>query len=295
MSWQERLREGVALLDIRLFELGGTPVTLWTLATVLIIVLLTLVASRVARRALERALAGRGALEQANVAVTSRLLHYVVLLIGIGIALDTLGVNLAALFAAGAVLALAIGFAMQNLTANFVSGVILLLERSVKPGDIVEVDGKIVRISRMGIRAAIGRTLNEEDLIIPSSSLVQTIVKNYTLRDTANRLRVRVGVTYSSDMARVRRVLEETAAAIPWRAQSKDPVVLMWEYGSFSVNFDVSVWIDEPWNRLRYRSGLLEAIWFAFKENGITIAFPQLDVHFDPPVMEAVEALRPAG
>jgi small-conductance mechanosensitive channel len=295
MNWQERIREGTALLDIRLFELGGTPVTAWTLATVLMILLATILIARVVRKAMERMLRGRTALEQGNIAVTSRLAHYLLLIGGALIALDTLGVSLTALFAAGALFAVAIGFAMQNLVANFVSGLILLMERAVKPGDIVELDGQIIEIKRMGIRATIGRTLNEEDLIIPSSNLVQSVVKNFTLRDTLSRLRAQVGVTYDSDMVLVRRVLEQVAEQVPWRSGAHEPVILLSEFGSSSVNFEVSVWIQNPWKRQQYRSMLHEAIWFALKEAGVTIAFPQVDVHFDPPVVESLQALRAAG
>jgi small-conductance mechanosensitive channel len=94
MNWQERIREGTALLDIRLFELGGTPVTAWTLATVLMILLATILIARVVRKAMERMLRGRTALEQGNIAVTSRLAHYLLLIGGALIALDTLGVSL---------------------------------------------------------------------------------------------------------------------------------------------------------------------------------------------------------
>jgi small-conductance mechanosensitive channel len=184
---------------------------------------------------------------------------------------------------------------MQNLVANFVSGLILLMERAVKPGDIVELDGQIIEIKRMGIRATIGRTLNEEDLIIPSSNLVQSVVKNFTLRDTLSRLRAQVGVTYDSDMILVRTVLEQVAEQVPWRSGAHEPVILLSEFGSSSVNFEVSVWIQNPWKRQQYRSMLHEAIWFALKEAGVTIAFPQVDVHFDPPVVESLQALRAAG
>ena len=147
---------------------------------------------------------------------------------------------------------------------------------------------KIVEIREMGIRAAIGRTLNEEDLIIPSSKLVEATVRNFTLRDPISRLRVVVGVSYGSDMELVRKTLEDVAEAIPWRLSSRDPVVLMRAFGSSSVDFEVSVWFDDPWNRNRRSSDLHEAIWFALKDAGVTIAFPQVDVHFDEAAVQAL-------
>jgi small-conductance mechanosensitive channel len=282
-------------VDARLFEIGGTPVTISTLISVLLIVAVTLLISKVLRKTLDSVAKRRDVLAEGNVAVASRLLHYGVLSVGLAVAVQTMGINLTALFAAGALFAVAIGFAMQNLTANFVSGLILLAERAVKPGDIVEVDGQIVRIKSMGIRATIGRTRNEEDLIIPSSVLVQSTVKNYTLRDSLNRLRIQVGVTYGSDMALVRQTLETVAEGMPWRSLRVAPMIHMWEFGDSSVVFEVSVWTDDPWKRERHRSELHETIWWAFKEAGITIAFPQVDVHFDGPIVESLQAMRHAG
>jgi small-conductance mechanosensitive channel len=115
---------------------------------------------------------------------------------------------------------------------------------------------------------------------------------NYTLRDSMYRLRCKVGVVYGSDMRVVREVLETTAREISWRIGDKDPVILLAEFGSSSVDWEVSVWMDDPWRVRRAKSELNEAIWWALKEAGITIAFPQLDLHFDEPV---VEALRRAG
>jgi hypothetical protein len=194
-----------------------------------------------------------------------------------------------ALFAAGAVFAVGLGFAMQNISQNFVSGVILLIERTIKPGDILQVETEIVRVKRMGIRATVSRTLDDEEIIIPNSVLVQNSVKNYTLQDSLFRLRTLVGVIYGSNMALVRETLERTTREIPWRVQAVQPRILMKQFGNSSVDFDVSVWIDDPWKKQVRLSELNERIWWALKEAGIVIAFPQLDVHFDPPVMSSIQ------
>jgi len=182
----------------------------------------------------------------------------------------------------------AIGFAMQNISQNFISGVILLAERAIKPSDILEVDGRIVRVMRMGIRATVARTLDEEDLIIPNATLVQSTVKNHTLRDPLFRLRASVGVVYSADMAQVRKVLEDAARAISWRVAEEKPVVHMTAFGNSSVDWEVSVWVDDPWKIASYRSQLNEIIWWALKDAGIVIAFPQLDLHLDTSVEDAI-------
>lgn len=294
MNWQERMQQGRAAFDVRLFDIGGTPVTVATLATAFIILLFTAVIASVLHRAMTRLVKARGLEHEGNFGVVMQLVKYAIILIGFTVALQSMGINLTALFAAGALFAVAIGFAMQSITANFVSGLILLFERAVKPGDIVEVEGQVVRIRQMGIRATIARTLNEEDIVIPNSYLTQTTVKNYTFRDRLFRLRATVGVVYGSDMALVRQVLERAAGTIKWRSQTKEPVVLMTDFGDSSVNFEISVWMEDPWQLRRRKSEVNEAIWWALKDAGITIAFPQLDVHFDPPVVESLSSLQRA-
>jgi len=281
--------------DLHLFDVAGTPITLVTLITLALILLITLVISKVLEAATVRAFRLRKVTDEGTVGVARRLVHYSVLLIGIGIGLQTIGINLTALFAAGALFAIALGFAMQNIAQNFVSGVILLIERAIKPSDVLEVEGKIVRVSSMGIRATIARTLNDEDIIIPNSVLVQTTVKNLTLKDRLHRLRAPVGVLYSSDMTKVMETLRRAAEEIPWRVKNIEPRILLTEFGSSSVNFEVSVWIDEPWRIRRSASELNKSIWWALKEAGIIIAFPQLDVHFDPPVERSLVSLSGSG
>lgn len=287
-----RLRE---ILQFELVTIGETRVTVFTLASAALVMVTAFWISSLVRRAMFRRVQERSVPERGSVAVTARLLHYTIILVGIGIALSTLGIRLGALFAAGAVFAVAFGFAMQTISQNFVSGVILLFERSIKPGDIVEVEGRLVRVRELGIRATIARGLNEEDLIIPNSVLVQSTVRNYTLRDALYRIDADVGVTYGSDMKQVREVLEAVAEGIEWRSKENAPAVFMKEFGASSVNFVVSVFTENPWNLRQQRSALNEAIWWALADAGITIAFPQLDIHFDPPVSAALAGSGASG
>lgn len=288
MSWNDLWSAVRAFLDFRLLEVGGTPVTVSTVVLGVIIVAVTFYISRLVQRAITRAMTRRGAESSGSVRAVARLVHYTLVVIGFGIALDTAGINLGALFAAGAVFAVGIGFAMQNIAQNFVSGVILLVERAIKPGDVLEVEGQVVRVREMGIRSTIVRTRDGADVIVPNSTLAQSLVTNSTMGDSAYRIRVSVGVTYSSDMDLTYDTLAATAADLPWRLQEHEPQVLMLEFGDSSVVFEVAVWISDPWPARVQRSQLHRAIWRALKEQGIVIAFPQLDVHLDPPVEEAL-------
>lgn len=276
------------------FSIGGQTVSVADLFVVVAIVTLSLGLSRLLRRTLSRLLHRRGVDDEGTVAVTSRILHYVIMGLGLLTALSQVGINLSALFAAGAVFAVGIGFALQNLSENFVSGVILLFERTIKPGDVLEVEGMTVRVLRLGIRTTLCRNHDDEEIILPNSTLVRNTVRNQTLRDSLQRLRATVGVAYESDLEQVMRVLREAAAGLPWRVSSRPPVVLLTDFAASSVNFDVSVWIDDPWQAPLRRSELMRAIWHALKAHDITIAFPQLDVHLDARGVAAPPVHRPA-
>ncbi len=266
------------LLNEPLFTMSRTPVTLLTLVTFVAVLLLTLWLSRLAQRGTVRVFKLRGVQDEGTTGVAARLASYTVMVVGLGIALQTIGVNLGALFAAGAFFAVAIGFAMQNVAQNFVAGVILLTERTIKPGDVLEVEGRTVRVTRMGLRATVARTLDEEDLIIPNSTLVQNTVTNFTLRDPVYRLRTTVRVAFSSDMRQVMSVLRAATAGFPARAQEFEPRVLLREFEESGALFEVSVWVTDPWRAQTLRSDLNEAIWWALKDARITIPFPQRDV-----------------
>jgi potassium efflux system protein len=270
------------LLDARVFQIGGTNLTVSTLALSIVIVVLSFVLSRVLRAIVRRAFARRGLENAGTGGVVAQFLHYALVTTGFAIALQTAGIEIGALFAAGAVFAIGLGFAMQNIAQNFVAGVILLIERAIKPGDVIEVDGQVVRVIEMGIRTTTVRTRLDEDMIVPNASLAQSTVKNYTLSDSHYRLKADVGVAYASDLKVVIATLERVARAIEWRVTGKEPLVLLTSFGAHAVNFEVSVWCSDPWKARIALSELHLAIWFAFLEAKIEIAFPQVDVHLAP-------------
>jgi potassium-dependent mechanosensitive channel len=280
------------VLRQELFRIGDTPISVSTLVTLVLILIASFWLSKSLRRLTHRVFSSKNP-SAGN--TLGALIHYVVLVIGLSIALSTAGINLTALFAAGAVFAVGLGFAMQSIVQNFVSGIILLTERTITPGHVLEVEGVVVKVAEMGIRASIVQSRDGEDIIIPNSVLSQNSVKNYTLRDSLFRIRVPVGVTYNSDMKLVKTTLETVAAEVNsrWGVGAKHSLVLMTGFGDNSVNWQVSVWMSDPWEFQAAASDLHESVWWAFQDRGIVIAFPQLDVHLDPPLTDSI--LRIAG
>ena len=247
--------------------------TALTLAVVAAIVVATFWLARVSRFAVQRALAFGGHSDAGTVGITTRFVQYGIWAIGLGIAAETLGIDLGALFTAGAFFAVAIGFAMQNVAQNFVAGIILLTERTINPGDILEVGTRVVRVLRIGLRATVARSLDEEDLIIPNAILVQETVTNFRSRDMVYRLRATVGVSYDSDLVTAKQALREAADAIGWRSQDHETRVLLTGFGDSAVKFEVSVWTHDAWNSFVARSDLLEAIWQGLRRANVSLAY----------------------
>jgi small-conductance mechanosensitive channel len=191
------------------------------------------------------------------------------------------------------VFAVGIGLALQNVAVNFVSGIILLVEQSVKIDDIIEMNGQFCRVMDLGIRATRVRTLFEEDIIVPNGIIVGQPIKNLTLHDSLIRIAVNIGVAYDSDIALVRKTLEEVAAAHEGADKAYPPVILLNDFADSHLLYEVSVWVHDPWQHRKHRSNLREAVLAAFRKNGIVIAFPQLDVHLDGP--RANDVLRAAS
>lgn len=267
-------------LNATLIQLGSQRVTLSGILTFLFFFAVSVGISRLIRTALTRNQAIKRVTDAGTVGVIERLVHYAVMAVGLTFALSAAGVNLNGLVTAGAAFAVGIGFALQGVAQNFVSGLILLVERAIKPGDILDVEGERVRVVRMGIRSTIVRSRNEADLIVPNTTLAQSTVRNFTFMDRRCRVRCSVGVSYESDMGQVFDVLRKTATAFGPREQTP-PNIVMTAFGASSVDFEVSVWTTDAWNDRNTMSALYKAIWDALKEAEIEIAFPQLDVHFD--------------
>lgn len=262
-------------LNQPLLVVSDTHITAGTIIAVLVLALLTRRAATAASDGVAAVMRSRELGDPGTIASFSRLTSYAVMISGGVIGTHLIGIDLGSLVAAGAVFAVGVGFALQGIAQNFVSGVILLLERTIRPGDVIQVDGTMVRIQELGIRATRALTLDGVALIIPNGTLVQSNVLNYSLLRQDTRCRVIVGVAYGSDYQHVFEVLRQTAAALTERA----PVIQLKNFGDSAVEFEASIWIPDAFQRDNKKSELALAIAAAFKREHIEIAFPQLDLH----------------
>ena len=221
----------------------------------------------------------------------STLLHYVVLFLGFIVAIAALGVDMTKFTVLAGALGVGIGFGLQNIVNNFVSGLILLFERPVNVGDVVQVQSEIGVIRRIGIRASIIRLFDSSELIVPNSQLISDKVTNWTLSNRQRRIELRVGVAYGSDPKRVIELLTGVAATHPLAAKLPAPQTLMTEFGTDSLNFEVRLWTDDYDKWLQIKSDVAVAITDALAEAKIAIPFPQRDLHLqsiDPAVAESL-------
>ncbi len=262
------------------FQVGELNISPVFLAEVLLFLTVLVVASRSLERFLHTQVLTRTAMDAGQRYAMARFASYLVFAVGLVVGLQSLGVNLNTLTVFGGALGIGIGFGLQNLTNNFVSGIILLAERPVKVGDRVEVDGLHGDVMRIGARATWVRTNDNVMIIIPNSDFTERRVTNWTAHDRQVRFRIPVGVSYASSPAMVREILMSVAMEHPDVLARPAPDVIFLGFGESSLDFELRVWTE---NRVQtpmmLRSELNFSIFEALKENGIEIPFPQRDLH----------------
>ena len=265
-------------VENELFRIGGTPVTIASLVSFFVFLLLAYGISRFLQRVLQRVYRRRQIDEGVQYAL-NRLLHYAILALGAFLALDNLGISITALAGLGAILAVGIGFGLQNIAQNFVSGLILLLERPVKKGDFVEVGDTRGTVREIHARATVITTLDNVDILVPNGQFITEPVINSTFDDRRVRIAVKVGVAYGSDTAKVKEVLERVAAEHNGVLKEPKPLVRFDDFGESSLDFTLLVWLNSPRTEPIVASDLRFAIDRGFREAGIEIPFPQRDLH----------------
>lgn len=271
-------------LQLRLLEIGDYVLTLGELCRFLLIVLVTLVLSRWLSRALTKAVGSRSRISPSQLYTFTRLMSYSILFIGFLTALSSLGVSFDRMLLMAGALGVGIGFGLQNIANNFVSGIIILFEKSLRVGDFVELEsGLLGEVKEINIRSTLIKTLDNADILVPNSEFINGRVNNWTLKDDERRFSIPFGVAYGSDTDKVMAVVTEVAKALPLTFEKGDrqTFVAMKELGDSSLNFALSVWVsgDAIKRPGMVRSEYLLAIYKALRANNIEIPFPQRDLH----------------
>ena len=197
------------------------------------------------------------------------------------LALDIMGIDLTALAVLGGAVGIGIGFGLQKITSNFISGIILLSEKSIEIGDLIELDSGIFGFVRQtSARYTLVETFDGKEIMIPNEDFITNRVTNWTFTNTSGRIEIIVGVSYKSDIHLARDLILEAAKEHPDCMELPEPVCFLEDFADSSVNFTLYFWIaDITTGRKKPRSEVMYAIWDKFKANNIEIPFPQRDVH----------------
>jgi len=284
--WDPVVRLVSAVLGAAI-TVGQLHVSLGGVLALVLVIWSTVLVSRLIRFILNEDVLPRLPLPRGVPAAISTIVHYLVLLIGFFFAVAAAGLDLSKLaFLVGA-FGVGIGFGLQNIVNNFVSGLILLFERPIKVGDWVELNALFGEVKRIGIRSSTIRTMEGADVIVPNGSLLDSNVINWTHSDRQRRLRVPVGVAYGTDVTRVMDLLLEVGRSQPQVLKQPEPDVLFVGFGESSLDFELRFWVGQFQDGAATKSAVTVGVNKVLKENGIEIPFPQRDLHLrsvDPDV-----------
>jgi small-conductance mechanosensitive channel len=267
-------------LDVPITTLGKSEITLWTITYLLFLVFLLIYVTSKIRRWIIYGLLSKSKIDLGVRVAVGTIIRYIVLAIGFVIVLQTVGIDLSAITILAGALGIGIGFGLQNITNNLVSGIIILFERPIKVGDRIEVgkiSGDVVRIS---MRATTIVTNDNISIIVPNSDFISSTVINWSHIDRNVRLNFPIGVSYRENPDEVKKVLLQVAAENEGVLKEPKPDVLFSDFGESYIEFNLRVWTREYINRPGVlKSQLFYAIFKKFKENGIEVPYPHRDIY----------------
>jgi small-conductance mechanosensitive channel len=270
----------VRILTQPYFHIGNVGVTAVLLIKIAAFVLVVTLVSHQARKFTQEAILVHTSMDLGQQFAVAKITSYLIFVVGMVVGLESTGVDLSSLVVLGGALGVGVGFGLQNIVSNFISGLILLVERPIKLGDRVEVGGTNGDVVRIAGRSTWVRTNDNVVIIIPNSEFIVNRVTNWTANDRQVRFSVPLGVSYGSNPDTVREVLLKVALSHPDVLKDSLPEVRFVEFGDSSLNFELRVWtITQVQTPHKLISDLYFMIFKAFGERGIQIPFPQRDLH----------------
>jgi small-conductance mechanosensitive channel len=276
-------------LDEFAFQLGDTRVSLLAaiklVISVAVFLMLALWLSRVIERRITRS-QHMGAGVQVAVAKVSKLF---LLTMAVLISLDAVGIDLTALTVFGGALGVGLGFGLQRIASNFVSGFILIFDRSIKPGDVITIGTKFGWVQELRARYIVVRDRDGVETLIPNENLVTSEVINWSYTDPNVRVKIPLQVSYDDDPKQAMDLMLQAAKICTRVLQNPEPVCRLIEFGDNGITLELRVWIADPQNGFaNVRTDIYLEIWRLFKEAGITIPYPQRDVYIKSQVVPTV-------
>jgi potassium-dependent mechanosensitive channel len=281
------------LLALRLSPTDGVLLTLRSVLLGIAVLVLFFWLSRIARQFLGETLLPRAGVEPAVNQVISTFTGYGLVIMGFILALSVMGINITTLTVIAGGLAVGIGFGLQELINNFISGFILLTERSLAPGDVIEVDGNIGKVQGIGLRTMQITTPDDIEMIIPNGHLLGSIVTSYTHKSPEMRVHVAVTAVVEANPRQVQAALLEAANEHPEVLQDPPPQALVVEFEGESISYDLQLWIKNPIRAPYITSDVRVRIWEIFEERGISMDPPEDILILNPDEMIRLGAIQP--
>ncbi|RPG35886.1 mechanosensitive ion channel family protein [Flagellimonas sp.] len=212
-----------------------------------------------------------------------KFLNYVIYLIAVLVTLSAAGVDITLVITASAALFVGLGLALQELFKDVLGGIFIIVDKSLQVGDVVEVDGKVGKVFEIKLRTTRALTRDDKVLILPNHKFISDIVYNYTQNHRTTREKVSVGVAYGSDVDLVTKILEEVAHGQRLVLKNPKPFVLFEDFGDSALTFSIYFFTNDTFRDPRIKSEMRYKINAKFKENNVTIPFPQRDIHIIQP------------
>ena len=264
------------LAAIPVGEWFGVPLTLGRVFMAGLIIYLVIVCSGLPARGMAWLLQRALVLSDGSRRAVAVILRYITVGLGLVWVANHLGLNATAILAIAGGLSVGLGFGIKEVFSNFISGLWLLLEGSVRPGDVLYIDGDPCEVRSLGLRAAVlWRDRDNAELVIPNQTFFTATTTTYTGSDRLRRSQVLVGAAYRHDPATVVALLEATASGVPGVLAEPAPRALVLSYGDSAIQYALRFWIANPMNNISICSAVNTAVWQAFRQQGIEIPFPQ--------------------
>jgi small-conductance mechanosensitive channel len=275
----DQLKSAWAVLSEPLFQINNSKISLTSLIGSILVIVITIFVSKRVGVFLNHVLKGKGVDSGVRDSI-EKFSRYLLIAIGVLFSLDNLGVSINSLAAVGAVLMVGIGFGLQNIAQNFISGIIILIERPIKVGDIIRVGSASGRVIDIRVRSSIIQTRDEISIIVPNSKLISEEVISDSYSGQRIRQHVRVGVAYGTDVEKVKTLLCQAALSQEKVLKDPPPSAIFENFGDSSLDFDLRYWCTDIWMMELTSSDIRCKIDALFKQNQIEIPFPQRDLNF---------------
>jgi small-conductance mechanosensitive channel len=279
------LNPTITVLDGLSFNIGALNLSVLIILKGLIYFAVFLWAALLISRLIENNLKSSISLSPSMKVLTGKLVRITLVTAAFLIAISTVGIDLSIFTFFGGALGVGLGFGLQKVVSNFTSGIILLLDKSIKPGDVISIGETYGWVNSLNARYVSLDTRDGIEHLIPNEELIVNRVENWSHSHSRVRLKIPIGVHYDSDLKLAIELCEESAKKVERVIDAPPPVCLLVSFGDNSVDLEIRVWISDPHNGLsNIKSLILLKIWEAFHENGIEIPYPQRDLHIKNPI-----------